>query len=34
MEIKKNTPQWFAVYTAPRAEKKVRERFQQSGIEH
>lgn len=25
---------WYAVYTAPRAEKKVRERFQLSDIEH
>lgn len=34
MEIEKNCRSWYAVYTAPRAEKKVRERFQQSGIEH
>ena len=25
---------WYAVYTAPRAEKKVSERFLQDGIEH
>jgi len=25
---------WYAVYTAPRAEKKVSERFAQEGIEH
>ena len=25
---------WYAVYTAPRAEKKVSERFTQAGIEH
>ena len=25
---------WYAVYTAPRAEKKVSERFLQEGIEH
>ena len=25
---------WFAVYTAPRAEKKVSERFTEAGIEH
>ncbi|MDD4969948.1 MAG: UpxY family transcription antiterminator [Paludibacter sp.] len=25
---------WYAVYTAPRAEKKVSERFVQEGIEH
>jgi transcription antitermination factor NusG len=25
---------WYAVYTAPRAEKKVSERFTQEGIEH
>jgi len=25
---------WYAVYTAPRAEKKVAERFIQAGIEH
>lgn len=25
---------WYAVYTAPRAEKKVRERFQLNAIEH
>ena len=34
MEIEKNCRCWYAVYTAPRAEKKVRERFLQSGIEH
>lgn len=26
--------QWYAVYTAPRAEKKVSERFDEAGIEH
>lgn len=26
--------QWYAVYTAPRAEKKVSERFVEAGIEH
>lgn len=26
--------QWYAVYTAPRAEKKVSDRFTESGIEH
>lgn len=26
--------QWYAVYTAPRAEKKVSERFEKEGIEH
>lgn len=25
---------WYAVYTAPRAEKKVSERFEKEGIEH
>jgi transcription antitermination factor NusG len=25
---------WYALYTAPRAEKKVSERFDQAGIEH
>ncbi len=28
------TPRWYAIYSAPRAEKKVSERFQQAGIEH
>ena len=27
-------PYWYAVYTAPRAEKKVSERFEVDGIEH
>ena len=27
-------PNWYAVYTAPRAEKKVSERFEQDGIEY
>jgi transcriptional antiterminator RfaH len=27
-------PCWFAIYTAPRAEKKVAERFEASGIEY
>ena len=26
--------QWYAVYTAPRAEKKVSDRFTEAGIEH
>jgi transcription termination/antitermination protein NusG len=34
MDIEKKGRCWYAVYTAPRAEKKVRERFLQSGIEH
>lgn len=34
MDIERDTRYWYAVYTAPRAEKKVRERFQESGIEH
>lgn len=29
-----NKVQWYALYTAPRAEKKVAERFTESGIEH
>ena len=29
-----NKVQWYALYTAPRAEKKVAERFTDSGIEH
>jgi len=29
-----NEFRWYAVYTAPRAEKKVSERFVQEGIEH
>ena len=29
-----NQTRWYAVYTAPRAEKKVSERFIQAGIEH
>jgi len=33
MEITDNL-QWYAVYTAPRAEKKVSERFTEAGIEH
>jgi transcription antitermination factor NusG len=28
------TRRWYAIYTAPRAEKKVSDRFQQAGIEH
>jgi transcription termination/antitermination protein NusG len=28
------TKSWYAVYTAPRAEKKVSERFNEAGIEH
>lgn len=27
-------PSWYAIYTAPRAEKKVDERLTQAGIEH
>ena len=34
MDIERDTRYWYAVYTAPRAEKKVRERFLESGIEH
>ena len=34
MNIERDTRYWYAVYTAPRAEKKVRERFLESGIEH
>jgi transcription termination/antitermination protein NusG len=29
-----NTVHWYALYTAPRAEKKVAQRFADSGIEH
>jgi transcription antitermination factor NusG len=29
-----NKVQWYALYTAPRAEKKVAERYKESGIEH
>ena len=29
-----NKVHWYALYTAPRAEKKVAERFTESGIEH
>src|ERR1035437_11117217 len=29
-----NQLRWYAVYTAPRAEKKVSERFSESGIDH
>lgn len=34
MNKEKKDHQWYAVYTAPRAEKKVRERFLERGIEH
>ena len=33
-ELMVNEFRWYAVYTAPRAEKKVSERFAQEGIEH
>lgn len=29
-----NTPQWFALYTRPRAEKKVADNLAKKGIEH
>jgi transcription antitermination factor NusG len=32
--IKADNLRWYAVYTAPRAEKKVSERFSEAGIEH
>lgn len=34
MTIDKSDYKWYAVYTAPRAEKKVRDRFLEKGIEH
>jgi transcription antitermination factor NusG len=34
MEVKSNDCRWYAVYTAPRAEKAVSERFSTSGITH
>ncbi len=34
MQIDKCARCWYAVYTAPRAEKKVRDRFLEAGIEH
>ena len=34
MMIPANEPRWYAVYTAPRAEKKVSERFALEGIEY
>ena len=34
MILKPNILRWYAVYTAPRAEKKVSERFSEAGIEH
>jgi len=34
MLLKKDELSWYAVYTAPKAEKKVSERFSQYGIEH
>jgi transcription termination/antitermination protein NusG len=32
--MQSDEPRWYAVYTAPRAEKKVSERFNMDGIEH
>jgi len=32
--MKQNEKKWYAVYVAPRAEKKVSERFTSLGIEH
>ncbi len=34
MEVKSNENRWYAVYTAPRAEKAVSERFSTAGITH
>ena len=34
MELTANKLNWYAVYTAPRAEKKLSERFLEKGIEH
>jgi len=34
MKMQSDPLLWYAVYTAPRAEKKVSERFSESGIEH
>lgn len=34
MILKSNILRWYAVYTAPRAEKKVSDRFTEAGIEH
>ncbi|MBB3187236.1 UpxY family transcription antiterminator [Microbacter margulisiae] len=34
MATKIDEPRWYAVYTAPRAEKKVSERFTEADIEH
>lgn len=33
-ETGKTKPQWYAIYTAPRSEKKVSERLCQQGIDH
>ena len=34
VNIQSGNFRWYAVYTAPRAEKKVSERFSEAGIEH
>lgn len=34
LAIQSDSFRWYAVYTAPRAEKKVSERFSEAGIEH
>jgi len=34
VDIQSDKFRWYAVYTAPRAEKKVSERFSEAGIEH
>jgi transcription termination/antitermination protein NusG len=34
VDIQSDKLRWYAVYTAPRAEKKVSERFSEAGIEH
>ena len=34
MNVQSDNFRWYAVYTAPRAEKKVSERFSEAGIEH
>ena len=33
-KIKENTSCWYAVYTAPRAEKKVKEQLDKIGVEN
>ena len=33
-KIKKNASCWYAVYTAPRAEKKVKEQLDKIGVEN